>query len=73
MELLQKLLEGVQGNEGGGLDSICETENEARVTKLTEENDTEAYLTTFEHVMEAYEVPQPKWSFNLAPQLIGQA
>ena len=33
----------------------------------------EAYLTTFEHVMPAYEVPRDRWSFTLAPQLIGKA
>ena len=74
MELLLKLVEEVQGNRGGGLESrsMSETE-EARVTKLTEENDIEAYLTTFERMMDAYEVPQSRWSFKLAPQLIGRA
>ena len=48
-------------------------EKEARVTKLTEEDDIEAYLTTFERMMDAYEVPQSRWSFKLAPQLIGRA
>ena len=77
MELLLKLVEGVQGNKGGGLEShsMCETEKEARVTKLTEDDDDdiEAYLTTFERMMDAYEVPQSRWSFKLAPQLIGRA
>ena len=48
-------------------------ETEAKVTKLTEKDDIEAYLTTFEQLMEVYEVPQTRWSFNLAPQLIGRA
>ena len=30
------------------------------MTKLMEEDDIEAYLTTFEKLMEAYEVPQPQ-------------
>ena len=39
MELLQKLVERVQGNGEGGLEShtTCEIENKVRVTKLTEE------------------------------------
>ena len=66
MELLQKLVEGVQGNGEGGLESrsVHESEKEARVTKLTEKDDIEVYLTTFERLMETYEVPQPRWSFQ---------
>ena len=40
---------------------------------MEEGGDVEAYLTTFEHVMTAYEVPRDRWSFTLAPQLIGKA
>ena len=38
-ELLQKLMERVQGNEESGLESCttCEMKKEVRVTKLTEE------------------------------------
>ena len=39
---------------------------------MEEGGNVEAYLTTFEHVMTAYEVPRDKWSFTLAPQLIGK-
>ena len=38
--------------------SMSETDKKARVTKLTEEDDIETYLTTFEQIMDAYEVPQ---------------
>ena len=44
-----------------------------RLTKMEEGGDVEAYLTTFERVMTAYEVPRDRWSFTLAPQLIGKA
>ena len=69
MVLLQKLVEGVQGNGEGDLESCSMhgMEKEARMTKLTEENDIEAYLTTFERLMEAYEVLKTWWSFKLAP------
>ena len=46
---------------------------EIKVTKLTEADDVEAYLTTFEHLMQAYQVPQERWAFKLAPQLVGKA
>ena len=44
-----------------------------RLTKMEEGCDVEAYLTTFECVMPAYEVPRDRWSLNLASQLIGKA
>ena len=47
-------------------------EKEARVTKLTEEDDIEAYLNTFKWLMEVYEVLHTRWSFKLALRLIGQ-
>ena len=40
---------------------------------MEEGGDVEVYLTTFEHVMTAYEVPRERWSFTLAPQFIGKA
>ena len=33
----------------------------------------EAFLTTFEKMMAAYEVPMERWAFVLAPQLTGKA
>ena len=44
-----------------------------RLTKMEEGGDVEAFLITFEHVMTAYEVLWDRWSFTLAPQLIGKA
>ena len=48
-------------------------ENELRVAKLTENDNVEAYLTTFERLMGAYNVDRSRWVFKLAPQLIGKA
>ena len=31
------------------------------------------YLTTFERVMEVYEIEKTRWSFKLAPYLSGKA
>ncbi|KAL5516316.1 hypothetical protein EMCRGX_G001609 [Ephydatia muelleri] len=48
-------------------------ENELRVVKLTDRDDIEAYLTTFERLMAAYSVPRAKWIIKLAPQITGKA
>ena len=45
----------------------------AKLTRLTDHDDIEAYLTTFERIMEAHEVERERWSFKLAPQLTGRA
>ena len=44
-----------------------------RLTRLAENDDIEAYLTTFERIMVAHEVKKEHWSFKLAPQLTGKA
>eukprot|EP00731_Ephydatia_muelleri_P006652 Em0003g900a len=48
-------------------------EAEAKVAKLTERDDIEAYLATFERTMTAYEVNRQRWVYKLAPQLSGKA
>ena len=48
-------------------------ERDVKIVKLTEQDDIEAYLTTFERIMVAYEVPKERWTFKLAPQLVGKA
>ena len=44
-----------------------------KLTKLSEADDIEAYLTTFERLMQAYEVDSSRWALKLAPQLTGKA
>ena len=44
-----------------------------KLSKLTDSEDIEAFLKTFERVMEAYQVDQSLWAFQLAPQLTGKA
>ena len=44
-----------------------------KLTRLTEEDDIEAYLTSFERIMTAHEVSRERWPFKLAPQLTGKA
>ena len=48
-------------------------DGELRVAKLTDRDDIEAYLTTFERLMSAYNIPKDRWIFKLAPRLSGKA
>ena len=41
--------------------------------KLTEGDNIEAYLTTFERLMQGYGVEKNQWSYRLAPNLTGKA
>lgn len=73
MELLRGLVEGLKTFREPLSASHVDRDREIKVTKLTEADNIEAYLTTFEHLMQAYEVPQERWAFKLAPQLVGKA
>ena len=44
-----------------------------KLTKLSENDGVEAYLMTFERMMEDYRVEKSKWAYLLAPQLTGKA
>ena len=44
-----------------------------QLNKLTEGDDIEAYLTTFERLMQGYNVEKNQWSYRLAPNLTGKA
>ena len=69
MEMLQKLI-----SERPAVAPRAPSEGESmKLTKLTESDDIEAYLTTFERMMEAYEVSRAHWTFKLVPQLTGKA
>ena len=48
-------------------------EGEVKLVKLSDQDDIEAHLTTFERVMRAYEVKEERWAVKLAPQLTGKA
>ena len=55
MLLLQAPVEGVK-KQGEAAARKAESDKDVRVAKLTENDDIEAYLTTFERLMVAYEV-----------------
>ena len=48
-------------------------ESDVKLQKLAEKDDMEAYLTTFERVMQAYEVAPERWAYKLAPKSTGRA
>ena len=49
------------------------TSRDPKVAKLTDADDIEAYMVTFERLMSAYDVPANRWVFKLAPQQSGKA
>ena len=49
------------------------SELSVKLVPLTEKDDIEAYLVTFERIMEAHKVEKDRWSHYLAPQLSGRA
>ena len=46
---------------------------QVKLVALSEKDDIEAYLVTFERIMEAYKVPKSEWTYHLALQLTGRA
>ena len=70
MELLQKL---VQDRPKAALVWGPDETEHMRLTRLSDGDNIEAYLTTFERMMEAYGVSREHWPFKLAPQLTGKA
>ena len=71
MERLQQMLTE-QSNATVASRGLINT-GTVKLTKLTEEDDIESYLTTFERIMSASEVDRERWSFYLAPYLTGKA
>ena len=47
-------------------------DKDVKLTKLSDSDDVEACLTTFERMMAAFEVDKTRWVFKLAPQLTGK-
>ena len=44
-----------------------------KLTRLSDTDDIESYLTTFERVMKAHGIEAARWPYKLAPQLTGKA
>lgn len=81
-ELLAKLVEGATvGREPTTVEAAARSSSEPqgeadaglKLTKLSDADDVEAYLTTFERMMQASKIPKERWVYKLAPQLTGRA
>jgi len=72
LAVLQDLVRGIQKQSEATAKKLS-SEQEVKVAKLTEEDDVEAYLTTFERLMKVHAVPESRWAYKLAPQLVGKA
>ena len=46
---------------------------QVKLVPLTEQDDIESYLVTFERIMDAYKITKQQWTYYLAPQLTGKA
>eukprot|EP00731_Ephydatia_muelleri_P005837 Em0003g85a len=68
LELISKLVQRTEVRTRRG-----PSEKDVQLVRLTEKDDIETYLTTFERVMEAYEIDKSRWAFKLAPYLSGKA
>ena len=68
LDALRALVERPATSRGTG-----EAKDSLKLAKLGDEDDIEAYLTTFERMMAAYEVEKRRWTYKLAPQLSGRA
>lgn len=64
---------GREGGTTGNCDMGRDAKKAPKITKLSDDDDIEAYLTTFERLMTAHEIPRRRWSFELAPALTGRA
>ena len=71
---MNKQMEMLQSVVLGHADKDAKRDSDSiKLTRLTEADDIESYLTTFERMMKAYEVDTTRWAFKLAPQLTGRA
>ena len=70
MEILVRLVERPRDEEGIGRGK---PELSIKLVPLSEKDDIEAYLITFERIMVAHKVDKERWPHYLAPQLTGKA
>ena len=73
LDMMKSLMERSQAREDELAKRAKKGHDQLKLTKLTKSEDIEAYLTTFERMMQVYEVDEDRWAFMLAPQLTGKA
>jgi predicted aspartyl protease len=69
VEALTKVVEAKSKEESSKVNEL----GSIKLVPLSEKDDIEAYLVTFERIMEAHKVAKERWSHYLAPQLTGKA
>ena len=70
--VLQKLVDEIH-RQGDATAKRADRDRDVKLAKFSEGDDVEAYLTTFERLMQANEIPAERWSYRLAPNLTGKA
>ena len=77
MWLMQQQMEALQEIVASGRRETSPREavgtQKPKLTKLSEVDDVEAFLTTFERIMAVSGVARSQWAYMLAPQLTGKA
>lgn len=71
MERLMKVVE--DSKAASAVKSISGELSGVKLVPLSEKDDVEAYVVTFERIMEAHKVDKDRWAHYLAPQLTGRA
>ena len=73
LNMMKNLMERSQVREDEFARRASRCHDNLKLTKLSDSENIEAYLTTFERMMQVYEVEEARWAFLLAPQLTGKA
>ena len=68
MDLLMKLVKDQTESRAEETRSTT-VGREVKFSRLTDSDDIEAYLTTFERTMNAFKITKEQWVYKLAPQL----
>ena len=71
--LMQRQVETLEHLVAHAREREMATPRTPKLTKLSDQDDVEAYLTTFERIMVVFEVDRARWAHMLAPQLTGKA
>ena len=67
MELLEQLLKDKPDKDSK------KDKDPIKLTRLSDSDDIESYVTTLERLMKVYEIDSARWAYKLAPQLTGRA
>ena len=69
----QSQLQAGRGSSVAPTEPLSGPRSDPKVERLCADHDIEAELSTFEHMMEGYDIPEERWAFWLAPKLTGPA